>query len=457
LTTEDLTVDATDVDVAVPDAEIATEANDADIATEAIDTGVVDAPERGRRWRRRKEEQTIRPRHFPCFDGLRAIAAITVVLVHTAFVSGFTTSSHYGIYTARLEIGVSVFFLISGFLLYRPFAASHIAGRRNPATGRFWVRRFLRIVPAYWLAFTVVSYLLHGDVHLLSGWRNDLIYYSFTQIYFPHVVLTGVTQAWSLCTEVTYYLFLPLYAAIVVIGRSKRSDRRQLAYELLGLAMLIGISLGFRTWAFHQHTLEEHVMAIWLPSYLDLFALGMFLAVMSSWLAHRERQPRWLWNPFLPWISWACAGAAFWAVSNRGLPVIPIYTDHLTTNLMRQSLYGAFAFFLLVPAVFGPQHKGLIRRFLSNRVVASIGVVSYGIYLWHQGWILQYLRWTHRNMNFPFGLPYWQLALGVLGLATATATASYFLFERPILQLKDRVGWWSGTPRAKHAAGRSET
>lgn len=425
-----------------------------DVAPEAIDPSSEPAAPPRAGWRgarhRRRQQETVRPRHFPCFDGLRAIAAITVVLVHTAFVSGFTTASPYGIYTARLEVGVSVFFLISGFLLYRPFAASHIAGRQAPATGRFYVRRLLRIVPAFWLAFTVVSYLLHGDVQLLHGWRNLLIYYGFAQIYFPHVVLTGVSQAWSLCTEISFYLFLPLYAALV--GARRRSDGQQLLRELLGLVVLVCVSIGFRTFAFHQHTLEAHVMPIWLPAWLDLFALGMFLAVMSSWLAHRDRRPAWLWHPLMPWISWACAGAAFWAVSNQKIPIVPIYTDHLTTNLVRQSLYATVAFFLLLPAVFGPQPRGVIRRLLSNRLVAGLGVVSYGIYLWHQGWILQYLRWTHRDMNFPFGLPWWQLALGVLALATATATASYFLFERPILQLKDRIGWWSRPATSGEAA-----
>jgi peptidoglycan/LPS O-acetylase OafA/YrhL len=425
------------------------------IAPEALDAPMG----RGRHAPRRldsglRRSEVVKPRHFPCFDGLRAIAAITVVGVHTAFISGYTTSSPNGIYTARLEIGVTVFFLISGFLLYRPFAASHLAGREAPSTGHFWLRRFLRIVPAYWLAFTVISYVMHGDVHLLGGWNNDLIYYGFAQIYFPHVVLTGVSQAWSLCTEVSFYLFLPLYAAVVAFRR--RSDGGQLARELVGVAVLIGISLSFRTWAFHQHTEEEHVMAIWLPAWLDMFALGMLLAVLSSWFAHRELRPRLLWNPFVPWLSWALAGAAFWGVSHLGIPIVPIYTDHLSINLARQSLYGAFAFFLLLPAVFGPQPRGLIRRFLACKPMVGFGVVSYGIYLWHQGWILVFLRWTHRNLNFPFGLPYWELFLAVLGLATATAAASYLSFERPILKLKDRVGWWKRQAPAPAAPVASE-
>ncbi|MGH2929844.1 MAG: acyltransferase family protein, partial [Solirubrobacteraceae bacterium] len=70
---------------------------------------------------------------FPCFDGLRALAALSVIGVHTTFVSGFTGRSGIGRYTSRLEIGVSVFFVISGFLLYRPFVAAHFEGREAPA------------------------------------------------------------------------------------------------------------------------------------------------------------------------------------------------------------------------------------------------------------------------------------------------------------------------------------
>jgi peptidoglycan/LPS O-acetylase OafA/YrhL len=430
-----------------------------DIAPEAIDAPALPVPEpaaaerdrTGSPRRRQRPAGPVRPRHFPCFDGLRAIAAISIVMVHTAFVSGFTSTSSGGIYTARLEIGVTVFFLISGFLLYRPFAASHIAGRAAPATGRFWMRRFLRIVPAYWVAFTIVSYVMRGDIHLLHGFSNDLVYYGFAQIYFPHVVLTGVTQAWSLNTEISFYLFLPIYATGLALGRARRSDAAQLLIELVGVATLIGISIGFRAFAFHQHTVEAHVMPLWLPAWLDMFGLGMLLAVVSSWLAHRDRRPRVLWHPLMPYASWALAGAAFWAVAHVDIPIAPIYPDHLGINLARQSLYGAFALFLLLPAVFGPQPRGLVRRFLACKPMVGLGLISYGIYLWHQGWILIYLQWAHRNLSFPFGLPWWQLFFGVLGLAAASAAGSYVLIERPILQMKDRIGWWTRRSAPLHA------
>ena len=148
---------------------------------------------------------------FPCFDGLRALAALLVIGVHTAFVSGLTGRG-LGRYAARMEIGVSVFFVISGFLLYRPFAVAHFRQEPEPPARHFWARRLRRIVPAYWLAFILITYVLHADT-IRHGWGSVAIYLGFAQIYSSHHVLSGITQAWSLCTEMSFYLFLPLYAA----------------------------------------------------------------------------------------------------------------------------------------------------------------------------------------------------------------------------------------------------
>ncbi len=128
---------------------------------------------------------------------------------------------------------MSVFFLISGFLLYRPFALSHLSERNAPSIKHFWQRRFLRIVPAYWLALTVLTYVF-GIITVGPGWQGFAMHYFFLQIYFPTGVFNGITQAWSLCTEVSFYLFLPLYQAVV--GLRRRGPRRQLVVELCGCA-----------------------------------------------------------------------------------------------------------------------------------------------------------------------------------------------------------------------------
>jgi peptidoglycan/LPS O-acetylase OafA/YrhL len=402
------------------------------------------------------EPAPVKPRHFACFDGLRAIAAVSVLLLHTAWMSGFTSRSWLGAYTSRLEIGVSVFFLISGFLLYRPFAVSHLTDRASPNTRRFWERRLLRIVPAYWLALTVLVYVFR-TISLGPGLKGVLTHYFFLQIYFPTEISNGITQAWSLCTEMTFYLFLPLYASLVVYRR--KSQTNQLARELVGLVLLYLTSLAFRLWALDiplitkrdgryeaicaPHCLTNPTYATllpsWLPAYLDMFALGMLLAVASAWFVEHQNEPNWLRSRWMPWASWAGAAVTYVVVSH-------VVTNHsildfipLRANLEKQALYGLFAFLLLLPAVFGPQDRSLIRRFLRTWPMASLGVISYGIYLWHLPLITQFLNWMGWQ-NQP--QPFWLLALVVLGLSIAFASASYFGLERPILQRKDRINWW---------------
>jgi peptidoglycan/LPS O-acetylase OafA/YrhL len=404
------------------------------------------------------EQAVDKPRHFACFDGLRAIAAILILLLHTSWVSGFTLrSSSLGIYLGRLEIGVSIFFLISGFLLYRPFALSHLSGLPPPDTRRFWVRRLLRIVPAYWLALTSFAYLFHS-VSIGPGWQGVASHYLFLQIYFPTAAANGIPQAWSLCTEMSFYLFLPLYASI--IGRRRRSAKSQFVKELFGAGVLIMISVLFRVWALHiPLTTLKHghlvpvcapncltnppfstLLSSWLPSYLDLFALGMVLAVTSAWFTEHHEPPRWLNHRALPWCSWALAAAVFWAVAHVVNDPSIIYIVEPHVNIERQELYGLFALLLLLPAVFGPQDQTLLRKFLRCWPVASLGVISYGIYLWHLNLIYEFLDWTgwHQGM-VPFGV----LAGGTFAVSVAFASASYFGLERPILRYKSRLVWWN--------------
>ncbi len=96
------------------------------------------------------------PHHprFPLIDGMRAIAVLCVVLVHTTV--GARDLPAVGPLLAHMNIGVTIFFLISGFLLYRPFIAHRGGGAAAPPVVQYAKRRFLRIYPAYWLVLTVL-------------------------------------------------------------------------------------------------------------------------------------------------------------------------------------------------------------------------------------------------------------------------------------------------------------
>jgi peptidoglycan/LPS O-acetylase OafA/YrhL len=137
-----------------------------------------------------------------------------------------------------------------------------------------------------------------------------------------------------------------------------------------------------------------------------------------------------------PGACWALAGVAYWAVSTRVHLTLGVGADGPQQWMARQVLYAATAFFLLLPAVFGPQDQGLVRRLLRSRVMVAGGLISYGIYLWHEGVIDVWMR--ARDVQ-PFEgafLP--MLAVGVLGTA-AVAALSYVLVERPALSRSRRA------------------
>ena len=101
-----------------------------------------------------------------------------------------------------------------------------------------------------------------------------------------------------------------------------------------------------------------------------------------------------------------------------------------------RALEGCIAFLLLLPAVFGPPDTTLIRRFLRSWPLASLGVISYGLYLWHLDLITQVQKWTGWHNN---AVPFWLLSVAVLGVTIPIAMASYFGLERPLLRLKNRM------------------
>ena len=387
--------------------------------------------------------QTARPPRFPAFNGLRALAAVLVIGVHTSFESGLTLRNPIGIYTARLEIGVSVFFLISGFLLYRPFVTAHLLGVERPRSGAFWLRRLLRILPAYWVALFLITTVLHSAPIGPGGWRAYVTHYFFLQIYFPAQGLFGIPQAWSLCVEMTFYLFVPLYAMAIGWGRQQRSLNARLGVEFGGLAAMCLVSAAWR-FSFLTHRSLGSVHSIdalnWLPAYLDLFAFGMLLAVLSSWTHQRKDEPAALKSRWMPWLSWGAAGVVFVVIAHLGVSVLPLYTKTLRDGL-RQELYGLFAFLVLIPAVFGPQDQSLIRKLLRCWPIASLGAISYAVYLWHQAVIQQIM--SKLNLHL-FNIRFLPFFFGVLVISSAVATVSYFVVERPALRLKDSLGWFRG-------------
>lgn len=358
---------------------------------------------------------------------MRAIAAVAVLLTHVSFV---TTANRVrgGSYFARLDSGVSIFFVISGFLLYRPFVVRVFEGRSLPSLRRYAMRRVLRIYPAYWIA--ALSIAVAFRVKPWTGAGDAVTHLLLVHIYSPATVVSGpIAQAWSLGTEVSFYAALPLLA----LAASRLGTR--LGAQLGFVCSLFAGGLAYRfVVASVAAPSRASAYLTWLPGYIDQFALGMAMAVVWSWCAvGGGRLPAWLSARWVPVASWALAFASLSAAAFAvGLPTSSL--DYGVGALLgRQVTYGLFGAFVVLPAVFGPQHEGVVRWFLQLPVIRWVGLVSYGVYLWHQFFIDRFHRWTGTpEFAGRFGLA----VAVVLGCSVAVATASYVVVERPLLRFR---------------------
>ena len=379
---------------------------------------------------------------FPLIDSLRAIAALAVVGTHASFFAGaYGTGAALGVYLARLEAGVTLFFLISGFLLYRPFVKARLAGGAAPLTRAYAWRRFLRVGPAYWVALTVIALWLGlAGVFTADGIPT---FYAFGQIYREATIGGGLAQAWSLSLEVAFYAFLPLWALAMRRFIPVRDLRNGVRAEIWALVLVVVASFAFKV-VLVADTLDSPTrftpLLVSLPAYMDHFALGMLLAVLSvatekglgagsTLIAVIDRHP---------WIPWALALAAL-LVTGALLSAKEFFAGYSGGQvLIRHGLYGCVALGLVLPAVFGSPNRGWVRRLLGWRPLLFLGLVSYGIFLWNLAGLQQLERWGYGDVTLTHPYVDWF----VVGAAAAAllGTVSYYVVERPFLLLKRLVG-----------------
>jgi peptidoglycan/LPS O-acetylase OafA/YrhL len=397
---------------------------------------------------------------FPCFDGLRILAAMSVFAYHVLPAVG---PSWYGDtikdYVGRLgSFGVCVFFLISGFLLYRPFVTAHLAGRPHPKTLPFYRRRFLRIFPAYWLAITALFYVF--AFKRVGDWTNFVTYYGLLQNYRAAYVLSGLGVAWTLVVEVSFYVSLPAIAwAIRVAATGANTVRERVRIQLLGVAALYGIALVIRGWRLVLFDEPAARVGSWFPlgqagswliGSLDWFALGMLLAIGSAWVARGGRPPRVVeLLADRPAMSWLFAAQLYWISVQMHLP--DQYAVPTTSQAFgRFFFHGAAAFLLILPAVFGSQDRGRIRAFLKSRPIAWLGTISYGIYLWHSILLTEVQKLAHEG-HIPTNAG---VEISLIFISTVIISAlSYYIVELPLIRFSHRGGS-SESSNGKHSPKR---
>lgn len=368
---------------------------------------------------------------FPVLDTLRAVGALAVLTTHTTFQSGdYLGNGVWGSLFGRLDVGVSIFFVLSGFLLARPWFARAAVARRHPSTGRYYWKRVLRIYPVYAVTAVIALGLIDDNAGATArAWvRTLLLADTYTQGELPH----GLTQMWSLAVEVAFYAVLPLLMLLALGRRAPLRTSRVLA--VLGAMTAISfwwhLRLGDRVAAE-----STGIPMTWLPSYLTWFALGMGLA-LAHVLIQRDGTTR---RPLrmlvtlgaMPGVCWAAvAGLMLVAATPLAGPTL-LFVATPAESLTKHVIYAAIGALVVISGAFAV--PGRFTDMTSASLPRHVGHISYGVFCIH----LPILHLVMTKGDFVLfgghGLQIWALTV-VASLAAAEML--YRLIEKPANRLK---------------------
>ena len=368
-------------------------------------------------------------RHYPALTGLRGWAALWVFLYHAwVFATPRQITVELGDFVLNLTpflsiggAGVSIFFVLSGFLLGLPFAEWQAGLRGRPALGRYLFRRVARVFPAYYaqLAVLLIVAYFSGGPGISDG--PALLRHLLMLFMLPPLgtqALNGVW--WTLPIEFSFYLVLPILAFLLRPARW---------WMLLagGLMLMVTWRRYAVIWLADASIPERLLASYQLPGSMDMFALGMLSALLY---VNRERVPAWILAPAassrMAWLAlvllvaaiyWLHAdGAQYWAVN----PIFFLWTPALSLATAALILSGA-------------RENRLVVTLFGNRFMVFAGLCSYSVYLWH----VPLLSWICNMQIFQtmqgYRLPW--LLLVSLPLTLAVASLSYVLVERPFIRM----------------------
>lgn len=374
------------------------------------------------------------PTEIRALDGLRAVAALSVLAFHAIGSTAETPRlwGHDVSFAADyLQTGVHLFFVLSGFLLFLPYARAMLSGRRLPSAFAFYRRRARRIWPAYWVCLGVLVLLSLPPYLSPVGAANIGTHLLFIHDDFPDFVRAIDTPFWTLAVEWQFYLLLPLMATgIARLVGSTRSRMRLLSGVILVIALALALRAldlvammilpGSGSIAQRALTLLVAVTFGWRGKFLEVFGLGMLCGALYVITVEGEAMPlrrrRWV-GPVL-----VLAGLALLSLLAYKSTLMP----GLAGGVVEQFQHGV-GYALLV---LGVLWSGKVVRFVfESWPLRVVGLISYSLYLWHAAFIYNLVPLT-------VGLK----LKGRIVVAFIVAYLSYQVVERPFMPRKDTSG-----------------
>lgn len=339
-------------------------------------------------------------------DGIRAFAVLGVILEHWA--SGLPRLLSELVQALDLGgLGVQCFFVLSGFLITLILLDSKDQNfSLKTAIGHFYIRRVLRIFPAYYAALLVIAFLL-PEMHDAIGWHALYLSNFFPVWHSDWPPIGG--HFWSLSVEEQFYLFWPLIVLALPL--------RKIIFVALACCLLAPLS---RTVLWYVMGEGHRAIYTVTTTALDLLCFGAFLACVK----HK--------------IGLSADSMHVRRLRLIGLIALLLYVvlyfqfrDTLLFTAIGRTLTALFFGALVVVAANGFQGSGGL--LLGNRLIVWIGIISYGLYIFHPFipqvylFLLDFLG-LERDV---FGVYYIRYPLLIILLLLVTS-ASFYLIERPI-------------------------
>jgi peptidoglycan/LPS O-acetylase OafA/YrhL len=357
-------------------------------------------------------------------DGVRGMACFLVFVYHlrwhaNASVGSKVLGARVDDFIATFDVGVSIFFVLSGLLLSIPFWKAILLPSQLPDAKRFFWRRLCRIVPAYY-AVLITVYLLRGGTYTFYGAIDCLLHATFLHTFSDSSYYGVYPLLWTIGVEFQFYLLLPL-----IMGALGWLFRRG------GVALAIG-ALFAGTWALDVATrqllgaaaplipdrfLADHGSAVvsgTVFSHLKLFAFGI-----GGGLAFLHWKPR----EAIADIVALCALAAL-----AGLLLVGHEAGWRETSVVGWPLNAALISIFVVSVARSRRFASIF----STRAAVWFGTISYGVYLWHE--LIQRAVFEGTLPNLFQGSALFAVG-GIVSFVVTTviATLSWRFVERPAL------------------------
>ena len=391
---------------------------------------IMERSESGKSW------YLFRTDHIGVLDGIRAVAILVVLWFHfwqqTWLMPYYPTPflSAFGIDSIDLNplrrcgyLCVDWMILLSGFVLFLPYARHRFEGTPLPSAGTFYRKRLARIVPSYLFAVLVMFFLSLSEGGYAGRtdflWRDLITHLTFTFLFRADTYLfSGINGVfWTVAIEVMFYAIFPLLA----FAFRKRPLWTYLVMVAAGFAFTFAFCLRQSDLAFYVNR---------FLTFFPVFANGMLGAYL--YVAFVNKAP---WKPLFAWIGTAVAVASavgIWLLFEACTHTKSIQTFQLTYRYPLSLLYLGVTIGMCVSA-------RPIRTLLSNRVLGAIAAVSYNLYLWHQ-YIVVRLRIalgckSGADVAALGAQTQWMLTVEALVIALGWATLITYLLERPLHRL----------------------